>query len=228
MLRAVSHAFEGPARIHQLRPVSTNSKGGSLVCRNLRRIRKCQRGREQQEKEGKEGNSKKSMENVESLDKLECKFKLNSYKMVYVIKSEDYMYRRTALLRAQQVGASERPGVGSWWFLGPSAPEGPAGRRDQGTLSELFFSWYLCYKFPLAVDPLGCVDHVMLQFGGLLLTRLPVSIVPRKSEQTTAPAVPGLGGQMDQGARAPRNGSRDKQVADGRRLGGLGALHHHL
>uniref|UniRef100_A0A8C3VDG8 Paired amphipathic helix protein Sin3a n=1 Tax=Catharus ustulatus TaxID=91951 RepID=A0A8C3VDG8_CATUS len=70
--------------------------------RNLRRIRKCQRGREQQEKEGKEGNSKKSLENVETLDKLECKFKLNSYKMVYVIKSEDYMYRRTALLRAQQ------------------------------------------------------------------------------------------------------------------------------
>lgn len=77
-----------------------------LLCRNLRRIRKCQRGREQQEKEGKEGNSKKSMENVDSLDKLECRFKLNSYKMVYVIKSEDYMYRRTALLRAHQVGTS--------------------------------------------------------------------------------------------------------------------------
>ncbi|KAH1184485.1 hypothetical protein KIL84_015101 [Mauremys mutica] len=46
-------------------------------------------------------NSKKSMENVKSLDKLECKFKLNSYKLVYVIKSEDYMYRRSAL-RAQQ------------------------------------------------------------------------------------------------------------------------------
>ncbi|XP_064336759.1 paired amphipathic helix protein Sin3a isoform X3 [Camelus dromedarius] len=70
--------------------------------RNLRRIRKCQRGREQQEKEGKEGNSKKAMENADSLDKLECRFKLNSYKMVYVIKSEDYMYRRTALLRAHQ------------------------------------------------------------------------------------------------------------------------------
>lgn len=76
-----------------------------LPCRNLRRIRKCQRGREQQEKEGKEGNSKKPMENVDSLDKLECRFKLNSYKMVYVIKSEDYMYRRTALLRAHQVRA---------------------------------------------------------------------------------------------------------------------------
>lgn len=69
--------------------------------RNLRRIRKCQRGREQQEKEG---NGKRNLENLESLDKLQCKFKLNSYKMVYVIKSEDYMYRRTALLRAQQVG----------------------------------------------------------------------------------------------------------------------------
>lgn len=68
------------------------------------------------------------MENVESLDKLECKFKLNSYKMVYVIKSEDYMYRRTALLRAQQVGASGRTGVGSWCFPGPPAPQGQVGR----------------------------------------------------------------------------------------------------
>lgn len=93
---------------------------GSLLCRNLRRIRKCQRGREQQEKEGKEGNSKKSLENVETLDKLECKFKLNSYKMVYVIKSEDYMYRRTALLRAQQVGASQKMGRAAAlsWDLG--------------------------------------------------------------------------------------------------------------
>lgn len=79
---------------------------GSLLCRNLRRIRKCQRGREQQEKDGKEGGGKKTLENVDSLDKLECRFKLNSYKMVYVIKSEDYMYRRTALLRAHQVRAS--------------------------------------------------------------------------------------------------------------------------
>uniref|UniRef100_A0A4W3H5F9 Paired amphipathic helix protein Sin3a n=1 Tax=Callorhinchus milii TaxID=7868 RepID=A0A4W3H5F9_CALMI len=70
--------------------------------RNLRRIRKCQRGREQQEKEVRECGNKKSMENVENVDKMECKFKLNSYKMVYVFKSEDYMYRRTALLRARQ------------------------------------------------------------------------------------------------------------------------------
>lgn len=35
--------------------------------------------------------------------KMECMFKLNSYKMVYVCKSEDYMYRHTALTRAHQV-----------------------------------------------------------------------------------------------------------------------------
>ncbi|XP_023661955.1 paired amphipathic helix protein Sin3a-like isoform X1 [Paramormyrops kingsleyae] len=68
--------------------------------RNLRRIRKYQRGQEQQEKEAKEG-GKKPPEGAENL-KMECMFKLNSYKMVYVFKSEDYMYRRTALLRAHQ------------------------------------------------------------------------------------------------------------------------------
>uniref|UniRef100_A0A4W4GRZ9 Paired amphipathic helix protein Sin3a n=1 Tax=Electrophorus electricus TaxID=8005 RepID=A0A4W4GRZ9_ELEEL len=66
--------------------------------RNLRRIRKCQRGREQQGKEAKEGAKKESSDNM----KMECMFKLNSYKMVYVFKSEDYMYRRTALQRAHQ------------------------------------------------------------------------------------------------------------------------------
>ncbi|XP_037539186.1 SIN3 transcription regulator family member Aa [Nematolebias whitei] len=65
--------------------------------RNLRRIRKYQKGREQMDKEACEG-GKKSLEK----EKMECMFKLNSYKMVYVFKSEDYMYRRTALIRAQQ------------------------------------------------------------------------------------------------------------------------------
>lgn len=72
-----------------------------LVTRNLRRIRKYQKGREQLDKEACEG-GKKSLEK----EKMECMFKLNSYKMVYVFKSEDYMYRRTALLRAHQVFAT--------------------------------------------------------------------------------------------------------------------------
>ncbi|XP_028812536.1 paired amphipathic helix protein Sin3a isoform X2 [Denticeps clupeoides] len=68
--------------------------------RNLRRIRKCQLGQEMQEKESKDS-AKKSADGGSSVN-MECMFKLNSYKMVYVFKSEDYMYRRTALLRAQQ------------------------------------------------------------------------------------------------------------------------------
>ncbi|XP_066509834.1 paired amphipathic helix protein Sin3a-like isoform X2 [Hoplias malabaricus] len=68
--------------------------------RNLRRIRKCQRGQDIQMREAKE-TAKKSTDAAED-PKIECMFKLNSYKMVYVIKSEDYMYRRTALSRAHQ------------------------------------------------------------------------------------------------------------------------------
>ncbi|CAL8260762.1 unnamed protein product [Merluccius merluccius] len=65
--------------------------------RNLRRIRKYQQGREQLDKEAGEV-GRKSLDK----EKMACMFQLNSYKMVYVFKSEDYMYRRTALLRAQQ------------------------------------------------------------------------------------------------------------------------------
>uniref|UniRef100_A0A8C4ZBZ6 SIN3 transcription regulator family member Ab n=1 Tax=Gadus morhua TaxID=8049 RepID=A0A8C4ZBZ6_GADMO len=66
--------------------------------RNLRRIRKCQRGWELLQKERiTKGPSDGSQD-----PKMECMFKLNSYKMVYVCKSEDYMYRHTALTRAHQ------------------------------------------------------------------------------------------------------------------------------
>lgn len=74
-----------------------------LAFRNLRRIRKCQRGWEQlQQERMTKGSSDKSQDGSSEL-KMECMFKLNSYKMVYVCKSEDYMYRHTALTRAHQV-----------------------------------------------------------------------------------------------------------------------------
>ncbi|XP_015246903.1 PREDICTED: paired amphipathic helix protein Sin3a-like [Cyprinodon variegatus] len=70
--------------------------------RNLRRIRKCQRGWEQLQQERiTKGASDKSQDGSSEL-KMQCMFKLNSYKMVYVCKSEDYMYRHTALSRAHQ------------------------------------------------------------------------------------------------------------------------------
>ncbi|KAM9409739.1 paired amphipathic helix protein Sin3a-like isoform 2-T3 [Pholidichthys leucotaenia] len=70
--------------------------------RNLRRIRKYQRGWEQlQQERMTKGPSDKTQEGSSEL-KMECRFKLNSYKMVYVCKSEDYMYRHTALTRSHQ------------------------------------------------------------------------------------------------------------------------------
>ncbi|XP_077996855.1 paired amphipathic helix protein Sin3a-like isoform X2 [Glandiceps talaboti] len=52
-----------------------------------------------------ETNSKekeKDMPGVEMASNMECKFNLNSYKMVYVVNSEDYMYRRSALKKARE------------------------------------------------------------------------------------------------------------------------------
>uniref|UniRef100_A0A8C5HR28 Paired amphipathic helix protein Sin3a n=1 Tax=Gouania willdenowi TaxID=441366 RepID=A0A8C5HR28_GOUWI len=65
--------------------------------RNLRKIGKCQRGWEKLQQD-----SEKPPEGSSEL-KMQCRFKLNSYKMVYVCKSEDYMYRHTALTRAHRV-----------------------------------------------------------------------------------------------------------------------------
>uniref|UniRef100_A0A3Q1HC09 Paired amphipathic helix protein Sin3a n=1 Tax=Acanthochromis polyacanthus TaxID=80966 RepID=A0A3Q1HC09_9TELE len=70
--------------------------------RNLRRIRKCQRGWEQLQQERMTKGSLDKPQDGNTELKMECMFKLNSYKMVYVCKSEDYMYRHTALTRAHQ------------------------------------------------------------------------------------------------------------------------------
>uniref|UniRef100_A0A665WEW4 Paired amphipathic helix protein Sin3a n=2 Tax=Echeneis naucrates TaxID=173247 RepID=A0A665WEW4_ECHNA len=70
--------------------------------RNLRRIRKCQRGWEQLQQERMTKAPSEKPQDSNSELKMECMFKLNSYKMVYVCKSEDYMYRHTALTRAHQ------------------------------------------------------------------------------------------------------------------------------
>lgn len=43
---------------------------------------------------------------VENAGSLDCRFKLNTHKMVFVMNSEDYMYRRGALVKARKVGHS--------------------------------------------------------------------------------------------------------------------------
>uniref|UniRef100_A0A8C8G2S9 Paired amphipathic helix protein Sin3b n=1 Tax=Oncorhynchus tshawytscha TaxID=74940 RepID=A0A8C8G2S9_ONCTS len=43
---------------------------------------------------------------VESAGSLDCRFKLNTHKMVFVMNSEDYMYRRGALVKARKVATT--------------------------------------------------------------------------------------------------------------------------
>ena len=46
---------------------------------------------------------KKLGDDMDIMDNTECKFNVNSFKMVYVVNSESYLYKRTALKRAREV-----------------------------------------------------------------------------------------------------------------------------
>ena len=43
---------------------------------------------------------------MDIMDNTECKFNVNSFKMVYVVNSESYLYKRTALQRAKAVSTA--------------------------------------------------------------------------------------------------------------------------
>lgn len=147
-----------------------------FLTRNLRRIRKYQKGREQLDKEACEG-GKKSLEK----EKMECMFQLNSYKMVYVFKSEDYMYRRTALLRAHQVFLIFfESNIVSWQFT------------------------VISIQHSVAHD----LSNVLLPEGGALTHDYDSSCcfpVPPEGEHTAAQTFPGLGGWLGHGACNPRD-----------------------
>lgn len=45
---------------------------------------------------------------VESACNVDCRFKLSTHKMLFIVNSEDYMYRRGTLCRAKQVSFPAR------------------------------------------------------------------------------------------------------------------------
>uniref|UniRef100_A0A7N8X618 Paired amphipathic helix protein Sin3b n=1 Tax=Mastacembelus armatus TaxID=205130 RepID=A0A7N8X618_9TELE len=71
--------------------------------RNLRRFRRWQVRQVEAMRCRREWHRQLGVENAGSLD---CRFKLNTHKMVFVMNSEDYMYRRGALVKARKVGWS--------------------------------------------------------------------------------------------------------------------------
>ena len=53
-----------------------------------------------------DGATSVSTENMNILENTECKFNVNSFKLVYVVNSESYLYKRMALKRAKEVGST--------------------------------------------------------------------------------------------------------------------------
>ncbi|XP_053147696.1 paired amphipathic helix protein Sin3b [Hemicordylus capensis] len=75
--------------------------------RNLKEFRRWQCQQIQALRKQQAKSSWKQLVGVESACNVDCKFKLNTHKMLFVMNAEDYMYRRGALGRAQQA----QPGV---------------------------------------------------------------------------------------------------------------------
>lgn len=73
---------------------------------------------------GEAKSSWKRLVGVESACNVDCRFKLSTHKMMFIVNSEDYMYRRGTLCRAKQVPlptVSWEPGVrpAALWGAGP-------------------------------------------------------------------------------------------------------------
>lgn len=85
--------------------------------RQWRRHQKNQKSRSDTETEEILGSPKQSTEEMDILDNTECKFNVNSFKIVYVVNSEYYLYKRTALTKAREVGCVEM-GRGFHWIVG--------------------------------------------------------------------------------------------------------------
>uniref|UniRef100_A0AAX7T841 Paired amphipathic helix protein Sin3b n=1 Tax=Astatotilapia calliptera TaxID=8154 RepID=A0AAX7T841_ASTCA len=83
--------------------------------RNLRRFRRWQVRQVEAMRCRREWHRQLGVENAGSLD---CRFKLNTHKMVFVMNSEDYMYRRGALVKARKsqhrVAASQHERFDKW------------------------------------------------------------------------------------------------------------------
>uniref|UniRef100_A0A669DPQ7 Paired amphipathic helix protein Sin3b n=1 Tax=Oreochromis niloticus TaxID=8128 RepID=A0A669DPQ7_ORENI len=86
-----------------------------IFFRNLRRFRRWQVRQVEAMRCRREWHRQLGVENAGSLD---CRFKLNTHKMVFVMNSEDYMYRRGALVKARKsqhrVAANQHERFDKW------------------------------------------------------------------------------------------------------------------
>lgn len=88
---------------------------------------------------GEAKSSWKRLVGVESACNVDCRFKLSTHKMMFIVNSEDYMYRRGTLCRAKQVPLSAR-GLGAtavWEWCAPFFPPGSGPRLSGAALTPL-------------------------------------------------------------------------------------------
>lgn len=93
-----------------------------LAPRNLKKFRRwqCEQVRALR---GEAKSSWKRLVGVESACNVDCRFKLSSHKMMFIVNSEDYMYRRGTLCRAKQVPLPSP----CWGLFQPTAGQGFPG-----------------------------------------------------------------------------------------------------
>ncbi|TTJ85384.1 Paired amphipathic helix protein Sin3b [Bagarius yarrelli] len=84
---------------------------------------------------------------VESAGNLDCRFKLNTHKMVFVMNSEDYMYRRGALIKSRK----------SIWFAFTALDVEKSGKVSKSQLKVL--SHNLCTVLCIPHDPAALEEH---------------------------------------------------------------------
>uniref|UniRef100_A0A8D0BF34 Paired amphipathic helix protein Sin3b n=1 Tax=Salvator merianae TaxID=96440 RepID=A0A8D0BF34_SALMN len=107
--------------------------------RNLKRFRRWQ-CQQIQALRDRTRSSWKQLVGVESAGNVDCKFRLNTHKMLFVMNAEDYMYRRGALHRAKQAQPAvllrHHQRFEAWhrrWL----------GRHVSGDASELVQDWLM-------------------------------------------------------------------------------------
>jgi paired amphipathic helix protein Sin3a len=84
-------------------PAARSEDSMSNDADNEEDLNKAMHEQDTQRKDARSLPEKKSADDMDIMDNTECKFNVNSFKMVYVVNSESYLYKRLALQRAKQV-----------------------------------------------------------------------------------------------------------------------------
>lgn len=101
------HVLWFPLPAHRRAQLESAASAPPLTHRNLKKFRRwqCEQVRALR---GEAKSSWKRLVGVESACNVDCRFKLSTHKMMFIVNSEDYMYRRGTLCRAKQVPAPPR------------------------------------------------------------------------------------------------------------------------